>query len=450
MCFRKLVSSHREFPLLLIILFAFVTRIWRLNHPQVLYFDEVYHVPAAKLIAANDPRAYEWWHEPIFGDSRHDWLHPPLAKLIQAGSMQLLGDSAWGWRLPSVMAGAISSVVIYFFARKLFLKLDGELVANNTAILAAFLFTLDGLSLVQSRIAMNDIFLVMWLLLALLSIAYWQPTLWAIQLKLKNANHWLLILAGVMLGLALATKWSAIFLIGFLLLLIGAGLIKAKAWQAVPLVIFSLVLLPAIVYLTSYSQLFLQGKNLQYLGELHQQIIWYQTHRDTDHAYASKPWQWLTNSRPVWYWTDEQLTRSQPNSHKTANIYALGNPILHLVAIGAIGCYFVSLFHLKSTKFNPRTWLRASLLGLYLFLFVPWLLSPRIMFYFHYLPATTILVVMVSEFLTRSVLRYNKSLFWLVLALIIICFVLYYPLWTGVTLSQFFLENYNYLLTLWC
>ena len=68
-------------PLLLAILaFAFFTRMFQLHIPEEYYFDEVYHAVTAKLVARNDPRAYEWWHPAPEPNTAIEWLHPPLAK----------------------------------------------------------------------------------------------------------------------------------------------------------------------------------------------------------------------------------------------------------------------------------------------------------------------------------------------------------------------------------
>ena len=107
-----------------ILVFSILTRLWRLSYPAQEYFDEVYHLPAVRLIVNNDPRAYEWWHAPIaeVGNqiNNHDWLHPPLAKLIQAGFIKIFSDTPFFWRLPSAFAGVGLVATVYLLAQQVF------------------------------------------------------------------------------------------------------------------------------------------------------------------------------------------------------------------------------------------------------------------------------------------------------------------------------------------
>ena len=128
--------------------FALITRLYRLELPAEFVFDERYHVPAVRLMAENDPRAFEWWHGPIYGFDNHDWL--PLAKYIQALFFQSFGHNAFAWRLPSAVFGVIGVALVFVVAQLAFRKI-------SLSLLAALLLSLDGLWLVQSRVAMNDV-----------------------------------------------------------------------------------------------------------------------------------------------------------------------------------------------------------------------------------------------------------------------------------------------------
>jgi len=71
--------------------------------------------------------------------------HPPLGKLLMAGSMTLLGDNGIGWRVPSVIAGMVVLMALFATIR----------AAGGTAwlaLLAVFLTSLDNLSMVHGRI----------------------------------------------------------------------------------------------------------------------------------------------------------------------------------------------------------------------------------------------------------------------------------------------------------
>lgn len=106
MLFKRFTRTNQAWPrqvLVLILLFAFFTRLYNVQFPENYYFDEVYHAMTAKLVARNDPRAYEWTHgDTIEPNTYVEWLHPPMAKYAQAAMINLVGENAVGWRLSSV------------------------------------------------------------------------------------------------------------------------------------------------------------------------------------------------------------------------------------------------------------------------------------------------------------------------------------------------------------
>src|SRR5204862_12889 len=76
-----------------------------------------------------------------------------LGKWIIATGVSPLGLDPLGYRLPSVICGTVGVLLLYLLA----LELWGS---AWWAGLAAILLSLDGLHIVQSRIAMLDVFLV--------------------------------------------------------------------------------------------------------------------------------------------------------------------------------------------------------------------------------------------------------------------------------------------------
>lgn len=152
--------QYRAVLLLAILAFAFFTRMYRLHQPSQYIFDEVYHAVTAKLISRNDKRAFEWWNPVPEPDTAVDWLHPPLAKYTQAIAIRSFGENSFGWRFSSVLFGVLVIVMVYHLAYKLFRD-------YRVALLSAVIASLDGLLLVQSRIAMNDIHVTFFILLTL-------------------------------------------------------------------------------------------------------------------------------------------------------------------------------------------------------------------------------------------------------------------------------------------
>lgn len=437
--FLKWIERHHYLMLALIIAFATLTRFWRLEYPPVYYFDEVYHVVTAKLMAFGDSRAYEWWNPPPEPGTAIDYLHPPLAKLIQAGSMLLFGVTSFGWRVSSAVFGVGVIVLTYLVTRRLNLP-------KSVALLAAFLAASDGLLLTMSRITMNDIHVTFFYLLTVLFYLRW---------KEKPAFFSALWVA-VSAGLAVATKWSGVFVIGLLFVDLIWGWLSQTAARFQKKTIFSLlglltVVVP-LVYLASYGQMWLQGKSWQHFTELNQQIWWYQNNLEATHPYQSTPVQWIFAMRPVYAYT------ADAGEGFLQNIYFQANPLLLWIGIGAV------LFSVGTLAASFLVWVRTGqtlvrvesvsfektrkqiskqlkqlpkynqellfLLLAYFSTWIVWLHSPRIMFFYHYTPAIPFLCIILA--LQLWLLR--KRYAWLlpsVLVSIFFVFLLLYPNFTA-------------------
>ena len=149
--------------------------------PDKLVFDEVYYVDGARDLLANGVEVT---------DSKPEFVvHPPVGKWLIAMGIKLFGDDPMGWRISAAFFGVLSILLIFIVARKLF-------NSDFLALLAAALVSIDGLHVVMSRTALLDIFLMTFLLGAFLA--------------LLNENY---LLLAVLLGLALGTKWSALYFI---------------------------------------------------------------------------------------------------------------------------------------------------------------------------------------------------------------------------------------------
>lgn len=497
---KKFFTVYYKPLLVLILSLAFFTRIVRLHVPDTYIFDEVYHALTAKLIARNDPRAFEWWNSPVEPNTSVDWLHPPLAKYTQALPMKILGETSFAWRISSVIFGILVIAAVAKLSDQLF---DDKRIS----LLAAFLTSMDGLLLVQSRIAMNDIHVTFFILLTF--IFYHQ--------RLKNPNRIkYLLLAVLSAGLAMATKWSGIFALGF----VGIWEIYLKLksikqeklfstkqlnWLATRFVL--LIIIPITIYIASYSMMFAQGKTLicnqeeqiqgecyfetftwhdktlfsgyvSHFVELHKQIWWYQTNLEATHTYQSRPIDWFLNIRPVWFHVNRD--------HKgmTANIYAQGNSMLFwigdifiFVSLGLIllnlsAIVIRSLSKIKKIKTSnyqlPTTNYAQPItynLLAYLIVWLPWQLSPRIMFFYHYTPAVPLLAINLAYWLikitdtkTPKLQLYPDSkhsiilgqlIVFLVFFLIFLNFVIWFPHWTAIPVPDWWANNVYFVYEGW-
>ena len=151
-------------------------------------------------------------------DNERSWMHPELGKWFIAGGIVLTGskpeDNPVSWRLAAAIFGTAGVAIVYGIGLVLWRS-------PWWAGFSSLLITVDGLHLVQSRTAMLDIFVCTLMSLAMLFVVLeWRrrsgrdpaaPSRSGLARLL--ISRWMLAL-GVTIGLAVATKWSAIYLWG--------------------------------------------------------------------------------------------------------------------------------------------------------------------------------------------------------------------------------------------
>ena len=143
------LRRHAFLALLLVTLFAAVFRLPGLFYPSEEYFDEVYHAKTAL--------------EYLEGRPPTEWVHPPTAKLLIAVGVATFGYEPWAWRLAPALAGVLLAPVFLLLARRV-------VPTERGALLATVLLLLDGVYLVQSRVAMTNVFAVLFQLLSALLV----------------------------------------------------------------------------------------------------------------------------------------------------------------------------------------------------------------------------------------------------------------------------------------
>ncbi len=130
-----------------------------------------------------------------------------------SGSMSSIdiGSHAFAWRLPGVIAGALTALFLYLLMRILFRR-------RLVAVLTGLFVLVDGMFFVQSRIGMNDVYVGLFIVAAYTLFA----AVWTGWWRARWAFWAAMPVIGVLLGLALASKWVALYAIGGLALLILA------------------------------------------------------------------------------------------------------------------------------------------------------------------------------------------------------------------------------------
>jgi len=416
----------------------------RLGQPDQYIWDEVYHAYTAAELAegnrdpynpfANVPQA----DKDARGAVTYEWTHPAFAKLPMQAGILLFGDTPWGWRFSSAVTGVLGIGVFWGLGRTMF--------GRQTALLATALLLVDGLWFIESRLAMNDIFLVTFLLLAYLSFF--------LYLTRPLEQRWRYLWpTGAALGFAVASKWSALYSIGLLGLV--AGLRELVFWvRAIRLspprglamalagvlgLCAALLAIPAVLYFASYVQYFSMGYSLADWRELQRQMWWYHSNLQACHNYASPWWSWPLLLRPVWFY-----------------LYIMGNPLswwLYLPAIVYVG---VQWWRGRSVPgrlggvARPSTALGLVLLG-YLGQWLPWSLSPRVAYLYHMLPTVPFACLALGYVLNRLLEDYGRGgrrVVAVYLGLVVVCFGFFYSTYTLLEVPAWY-ANAHFWLPTW-
>lgn len=391
-------APSRRLDLLIVLVLTLVaaaTRLPRLGFPAEEYFDEVYHAKTARQLIVAEP--------PI------EWVHPPMAKILISLGIRAFGYEPWAWRLLPALAGIAVAPLFYGLAR--------QFLSQRGAFLASVLLLSDGVYLVQSRIAMTNIFATLFQMGAvLLGVRA------ARQTKLSAAAMSAL---GLALGLALATRWTSLWAWGFVgLVMLVARRQHLFRLRELALSMLAFVILPVAVYIGSYMLIpdwspHIHKGGLDKLWELQKAVWGYHANLDATHPYFSKWWTWPWLYRPTWY-------HFQDLGGRVYGIFAVGNPAIWWISVP------VSVWALASGLLR-RDAARAFAGAGFFCMYLPWGISPRTLNYSHYLfeaiPYACLSIAAILDRLwdqpsTRAAARTYVGL-------VVAIFVLFFPMLTG-------------------
>ena len=396
-----LALLRRISPISVILTFALSFRLWRLDTPKGYIFDEIYYAKNAySLISSGVELDQQGGAEFV--------VHPPFGKWLIGIGIKLFGNNEFGWRSSSALFGSASVLLIYLIAKRLF---KSEFLALSAALLMA----VDGLSLVMSRVALLDIFLMFFILLTF----YF----------LLKENYWL---SGMAIGLGLSTKWSAAFLIPILLLLT----LKIKEINLSQILkrVGQFVFLPMAIYFTSWIGWFVSDKGwarnsgsnpISSLWNYHLEILNFHTNLVEKHSYSANPWSWLVLGRPTSFYY--QSGDSCGAGECAQEILAMGTPLLWWSAIIAVA---ITIGFYINTSNRSAEIVLAGFAGTYL----PWFIfQDRTMFYFYSITTLPFLILALI-YCFDLLLKYGnyQRVIMLFIFVVAINFIYFLPIYIGI------------------
>lgn len=347
-------------------LVALFLRLWHLGTPHVFEFDETYYAKDAWSLltfgyerdtteGANDLILGGTTVDGVFQDGPEMIVHPEVGKWLIALGIKAFGMDPFGWRIASAVVGSLMVLVMARFAR----RLTGSTLLG---VVAGVLLAVDGLQFVLSRLALLDIFVAFFILCGVHCVVAdrdWHRRRLAGLVPEQVTHGWgpvrgtlfrpWLLAGGVAWGLALGTKWTALYPLaafGLLCWIWSAGarrsfgvrwsVPKAALADGLPAFV-QLVVVAGLVYVASWTGWLVHAnvyedhlsatqythydggqdwptasepdasglgevtQSLRSLAHYHRDVYVFHTHflNDSTHTYASKPSGWLLLNRPV-------------------------------------------------------------------------------------------------------------------------------------------------------
>ena len=240
---QKETDTFKDFPRLfktlfaLILLLAFVLIFFRLTRPDIMSDDAHYSFRSIFyldfLASQKQTVPLQWFGEiPAWSKlSFHD--APPMVFFIQHAFFKTFGVNAFAAKLPFALAGMISLVLVFLFAKDLYSPAAG--------LFAALFLTVNNYFIWISRVGYLEGITLCFIFASLYFLIKSKP----------NVNY--IFLSAVFLGFAFLSKYTSFYLIPFFLvyifwqrrdLITGGHKYKLLASAAVVLVMFA----PVIIY----------------------------------------------------------------------------------------------------------------------------------------------------------------------------------------------------------
>ncbi|MGW0518879.1 dolichyl-phosphate-mannose--protein mannosyltransferase [Crossiella sp. NPDC003009] len=417
---------------------AGLVRFWNLAHPTdkgTPIFDEKHYVPQAWQVLHNG--GYE--DNPGF----RLIVHPPLGKQLIAIGEWLFGYNGLGWRFTAAVAGTVCVILIVRIARRL---------TRSTLLgaLAGVLLIADGVSHVGSRVGMLDIFLTLFVVAGFgallvdrdivrnrLAVAVREGWAGVSDYGPRLGFRWWRFAGGVLLGLGVGVKWSALFFVAaFAALCVFWDVTARRAagvrrpWRGtIARDLFpafaSLAVLPVLVYFGTWWAWFASetGVDRHLVGSAlpeggtwgfipdalrallynnNEVLTFHNNLSPTDkHPYESKPWAWPMGLKPMLYYLESNGV--VPGCGRTdcmAGVKLIGTPAMWWLAFPMLGWAVWRAF-------GKLDWRYAAVLVGYGAGWLPWFSNlDRQMYYFYATPMAPFmvlgLVLILGEVLGRA------------------------------------------------
>ena len=405
---------------------------------ESMMFDEVFH----------GRTAYEFIH----GLDIYEDTHPPLGKTIISLGIRLFGMNPFGYRIMSLLFGAMCIPVVYLFG----LRITGK---SLYGLLAAVLQMTEFMHYTLSRIATVDIFVAFFVLVMFYGVLAF----------LQEEKEKYLILSGTAFSLGAATKWTAVYAAAGIAVILFAWMIcklrnlrsgkafdksrgiahekksyekvKAEYKKIVRFVIICIsvyIILPTITYVLSYIpfiRVYPEKNLLQHAVSNSIYMFKYHSGLNEPHAYESSWYTWLFD------WVPLVDFRAYIGEYKSS-IATFVNPFICYAGLAA-AVYHAFLCYKRRDK------TAAILLVFYLCMLLPWVFITRTVFIYQYFICTKILILMICYSIYKLRFIKEKKAVAVTAGISGTLFLAYLPVLTGILVKTGYINEILKVLPKW-
>jgi dolichyl-phosphate-mannose-protein mannosyltransferase len=341
-------------------------------------------------------------------------------------------------RIVGTLFGIALVPLMYLFGLKLFRN-------RYYAFSTAFLMMVEFMRFTQSRIAVIDVYAVFFIVVMYYFILDLFPEKGERPSRSANLT---LLLAGVAFGIGAACKWIALYAgCGMVLLVVlrTAAELRQRDFPAaygmagfllrriaVCLIAFGVV--PALIYLLAYLPYLAlpgPGHGLADVFSLQAHMLDYHRTLQATHPFSSPWWSWPLDLRPMWMYTGTGLPAGTAST-----IASFGNPAIFWVGIPAVAA---AAFH----AVRRRDAGMGVVLTALLFQYLPWVGINRLAFIYHFFSTVPFLILCIVATLRSVELRCPRFrvVTWGYLGIAAGLFILFYPVLSGLQVSQSYVDS---------
>ncbi len=378
------------------------------------------------------------YHLPAFNSS-----HPYLGTLLISLGILLFGMNPFGWRFIPLLSGILLVPLIYISAKRMFKH-------RSSAIFASLLLSCDFMHFVISRVATIDSTVTFFIFIEYMFLfAYLKSNLsgdsW-------NKSFSYLLGVGICLGVSTAIKWSAIFsVLAILILLIYCELKKTtfrhfELFNKIRLLFVILVIIPITIYCLTYFPAYIPFSSItsnffNFVIDLQKAMLNYHLKAALaqTNSFVSSWWSWPLIIKPYAIFTYINEIK------KTAVVVLLmGNPAIWWFGVFSILILLIEqISHFNRKKERDRDFVIVFILLAIFCQYLPYAIFKRGSFIYYYYTITPFLFLAISSILNKLWMNKKLRIFiYCYFSLVAILFVMFFPVLAGIEVPRSYIFKF--------